>query len=70
MTEGRRIKLAMGQMLVEGGRLQENLARAVEMIDRSSRQGCQIVVLPECLEPNTIRRPSPTVSFGKTLTVA
>ena len=50
MTEERRIKLAMGQMLVEGGRPQENLARAVEMIAQAARQGCQIVVLPECLD--------------------
>ena len=45
-----RIKLAMGQMLVEGGRLQDNLARAVEMIAQAGRQGCQIAVLPECLD--------------------
>jgi N-carbamoylputrescine amidase len=50
MTEERRIKLAMGQMLVEGGRLQENLARAVAMIALAGHQGCQIVVLPECLD--------------------
>ena len=45
-----RIKLAMGQMLVEGGRPRENLARAVEMIAQAGRQGCRIVVLPECLD--------------------
>ena len=50
VAEERRIKLAMGQMLVEGGRPQENLARAVEMIARAGQQGCQIVVLPECLD--------------------
>ena len=50
MAEEHRIKLAMGQMLVEGGRLQENLARAVEMIAQAGRQGCQIMVLPECLD--------------------
>ena len=50
MAEERRIKLALGQMLVEGGRPQENLARAVEMIAQAGRQGCQIVVLPECLD--------------------
>lgn len=50
MTVGHRIKVAMGQMLVEGGRLQENLARAVEMVGQAGRQGCQIVVLPECLD--------------------
>ena len=50
MVQEHRIKLAMGQMLVEGGQPQENLARAVEMIAQAGRQGCQIVVLPECLD--------------------
>jgi predicted amidohydrolase len=50
VTEERRIKLAMGQLLVEGGRLQENLARAVAIIAQAGRKGCQIVVLPECLD--------------------
>ena len=50
MADENRIKLAMGQMLVEGGRPQENLARAVEMIVYAGRQGCQFVVLPECLD--------------------
>ncbi len=46
----RPLKLAMGQMLVEGGQPQENLARAVKMICQAAQQGCQIVVLPECLD--------------------
>jgi predicted amidohydrolase len=45
-----RIRLAMGQMLVEGGQAEENLHRAMEMIAQAGRQGCQIVVLPECLD--------------------
>jgi len=44
------VKLAMGQMLVEGGKLRENLRRAGQMIRRAASQGCQIVVLPECLD--------------------
>ena len=44
------VKLAMAQMLVEGGRLGENLRRAAEMIAAAASQGCQIVVLPECLD--------------------
>ena len=40
----------MGQMLVEGGQPQENLARSVKMIAQAGRQSCQIVVLPECLD--------------------
>jgi len=50
VAKERRVKLAMGQMLVEGGRPHENLARAVEMIARAGQEGCQIVVLPECLD--------------------
>ena len=50
MAEETRIKLAMGQMLVEGGQPQRNLARAVEMIAQAGRQDCQLVVLPECLD--------------------
>lgn len=42
--------LAMGQMLVEGGRPEENLARAEAMIARAGRQGCAFIVLPECLD--------------------
>ena len=50
MAEEHRIKLAMGQMLVDGGQPQENLARSVKMIAQAGRQSCQIVVLPECLD--------------------
>ena len=39
----------MGQMLVEGGEPERNLERAAGMIAEASRQGCQVVVLPECL---------------------
>ncbi|MFH1266632.1 MAG: carbon-nitrogen hydrolase family protein [Planctomycetota bacterium] len=44
------MKLAMGQMLVEGGRLRENLGRAARMIREAARQGSEIIVLPECLD--------------------
>jgi predicted amidohydrolase len=50
VAEKRRLKLAMGQMLVEGGQPEKNLARAVEMIAEAGRQGCQVVILPECLD--------------------
>jgi predicted amidohydrolase len=43
-------RLGMGQMLVEGGRRDENLARADRMIRRAASTGCSIVVLPECLD--------------------
>jgi len=44
------INLAMAQMLVEGGKLQENLDRAKEMIHGAAAERCRIVVLPECLD--------------------
>lgn len=43
-------KLGMGQLLVEGGKLDENLERARTMVRRAAEAGCQIVVLPECLD--------------------
>ncbi len=45
-----RFTLAMGQMLVEGGNAQANLTRARAMIDDARREGCNVVVLPECLD--------------------
>lgn len=44
------IRIAMGQMLVEGGRLEANLSRACNVIHEAARNGCDIVVLPECLD--------------------
>jgi predicted amidohydrolase len=43
-------KLAMGQMLVEGGEVERNLNRAAHMVQDAARQGCAVVVLPECLD--------------------
>jgi predicted amidohydrolase len=40
----------MGQILVEGGRLEANVARAVAMIGRAAASGCAVVVLPECAD--------------------
>ena len=42
--------LAMGQMFVEGGKIEENLERAEGMIHEASRRDCDIIVLPECLD--------------------
>ena len=42
--------LAMAQMLVEGGKLDENLSRAEGMIEQASLRRCAFVVLPECLD--------------------
>ena len=40
----------MGQMLVEGGRIEENLNRAEGMIREAAARGCRVIVLPECLD--------------------
>ncbi len=50
MREGGSFKLGMGQMLVEGGKLDANLERAVAMVKNASSKGCSVVVLPECLD--------------------
>ena len=42
--------LGMAQMLVEGGAVEQNLARATQMIEQAAEQDCQVVVLPECLD--------------------
>lgn len=40
----------MGQLLVEGGEPERNLARAERMIEEAARKGCSVVLLPECLD--------------------
>ncbi len=50
MTTTRAVKIAVGQMLVEGGAVSDNLARAEQMIAAAALQGCNVVVLPECLD--------------------
>jgi predicted amidohydrolase len=42
--------LGMAQILVEGGRPEANLDRAVDAIAQAAAQDCRIVVLPECLD--------------------
>lgn len=54
----------MGQILVEGGKVRENLKRAVEMIEKAAVEECDIIVLPECLDvgwtyPETSRLAEP-----------
>jgi len=45
-----RFMVGMAQMLVEGGALEANLARAEEMIAGAAAEGCAAVVLPETLD--------------------
>ena len=46
----RKIRIGMGQILVEGGQVDANLNRAVKAIKEASEKNCQIIVLPECLD--------------------
>jgi predicted amidohydrolase len=43
-------RVAMGQMLVEGGKPEANLARAERFIKEAAEKGCCLIVLPECLD--------------------
>ena len=45
-----RIKIDMGQLLVEGGEPERNIQRALEMLDLGVDRQCDIVPLPECLD--------------------
>ena len=44
------IKLGLGQILVEGGEPERNLQRAIDAIKQAKTKGCDIVLLPECLD--------------------
>lgn len=44
------MKIAMGQMPVLYGRIEENMTKAGEMINQAAAEGCQLIVLPECLD--------------------
>ncbi|MCB2413421.1 carbon-nitrogen hydrolase family protein [Demequina sp. TTPB684] len=50
MVNPNALRIGMGQILVIPGAVDDNLTRAVHMIDEAARQGCAIVVLPECLD--------------------
>ena len=46
----RTIKLGLGQILIEGGEPERNLERAIEMIKKAKIAGCDIILLPECID--------------------
>ncbi|MCK5672615.1 MAG: carbon-nitrogen hydrolase family protein [Spirochaetales bacterium] len=51
MKKGKKnFKLAMVQMLVEGGLKEKNLSHAEELIKEASEGGAQVALLPECLD--------------------
>src|SRR3954462_9683690 len=43
-------RIAMGQMLVEGGKPEANFARAERFIKEAAEKGCRLIVLPECMD--------------------
>ena len=45
-----RIKLAMGQLLLEGGEPERNLERAKKMIYQAKQHGADLIVLPETID--------------------
>ena len=46
----RDVRVGMGQMLVEPGQREANLARAGDVVRQAALAGCDVVVLPECLD--------------------
>jgi len=45
-----KIRIGMGQMLVVPDDVDANMNRAIDMICKAKKNGCQIVILPECLD--------------------
>jgi predicted amidohydrolase len=50
MSTQQTIRVGLGQIRVDGGDPQANLARAVAAIVALANDGCELVVLPECLD--------------------
>ncbi len=46
----KKIKIAMGQLLVEGGEPERNINRAEEMIKSASKNNCDLILLPETID--------------------
>lgn len=45
-----KVRIGMGQLLVEGGEPRRNVDRAIKMIAEAARKKCQIALLPETLD--------------------
>ena len=46
----KKIKIGLGQLLVEGGEPERNLSRAVKLIKDAKKNNCNLILLPECLD--------------------
>jgi predicted amidohydrolase len=62
MSEPEVVRVAMAQILVEGGELEANLARAEAAIAEASGQGAAVVVLPECLDAGWTHPSAPALA--------
>lgn len=49
-TQNRTVKVAMIQMKVVGGQLNENLTRAESLVKEAATKGAEVAVLPECMD--------------------
>jgi predicted amidohydrolase len=45
-----KLKLGLGQLLVEGGEPERNFERAAKMVERAAQAGCDIILLPETID--------------------
>ncbi len=45
-----KLKLGLGQLLVEGGEPERNMERALNMIEDAAKQNCDIILLPETFD--------------------
>ena len=50
MDSKENVKIAMGQLLVEGGEPERNFERAEVMIRKASQEKCDLIVLPETID--------------------
>jgi len=46
----KKMKIGMGQLLVEGGEPLRNLERAEKMVEEASKKGCDLILLPETFD--------------------
>lgn len=49
-TQNKTVKVAMIQMNVVGGQLNENLTRAESLVKEAATKGAEVAVLPECMD--------------------
>ncbi len=63
-TQNKSVKVAMIQMNVVGGQLNENLTRAESLVKEAATKGAEVAVLPECMDlgwthPSSLMKATP-----------